>query len=60
MLNSLLAFFCEKHVPFQVLKDFSVESQEANPSTFLSKLSSEIYLSQIINYWGSIFTLYLT
>ena len=53
-------FSVEKHVPFQVLKDFSVESQEANPSTFLSKLSSEIYLSQIINYWGSIFTLYLT
>ena len=30
------------------------------PSTFLSKFSSDMYLSRIINYWGRIFTLYLT
>ena len=45
MFNWLLSF--EKHVP-------------STPSIFLSKFSSEIYLSRIINYWGSIFTLYLT
>ena len=55
-----LHFSFEKHVPSQVLKDFSVENLETTPSTFLSKFSSEIYLSRIINYWGSIFTLYLT
>ena len=49
MFNSLLAFFYEKYVPFQVLKDFSVEILETTPSTFLSKFSSEIYLSRIIN-----------
>ena len=32
---------------------------ETTSSTFLSKCSSEIFLSQIINYWGSIFTLYI-
>ena len=53
-------FSFEKHVPSQVLKGFSVEDPETTPSTFLSKFCSEIYLSQIINYWGSIFTLYLT
>ena len=42
-------FFNEKYVPFQVLKDFSVEILETTPSTFLSKFSSEIYLSRIIN-----------
>ena len=36
----------------------SVESFETTPSTFLPKFSSEIYLSRIINYWLSIFTLY--
>ena len=61
MFNSLLAFFFwKKHLPSQVLKDFSVENLETTPSTFLSKFSSEIYLSRIISYWGSIFTLYLT
>ena len=42
------------------MKDFSVENLESTPSTFLSTFSSEIYLSRIINYWGIIFTLYLT
>ena len=55
-----LHFSFEKHVPSQVLKDFSVEDLETIPRTFLSKFSSEIYLSRIINYWGSIFTSYLT
>ena len=53
-------FSFEKHAPSQILKDFSVENLEATPSIFLSKVSSEITLSRIINYWGSIFTLYLT
>ena len=42
------------------LKDFSVENLETTPSTFLLKFSSDIYSSRIINYWGRIFTLYLT
>ena len=53
-------FSFEKYVLTQVLKNFSVENLENTPSTFLSKFSSEIYLSRIINYLGSIFTLYLT
>ena len=52
-------FSFEKHVISQVLKDFSVENLETTPSTFPSKFSYEIYLHGIINYWGSIFTLYL-
>ena len=44
----------------QVLKDFSVENPETTPSTFLWKFYSEVYLPRIINYWGSIFTLYVT
>ena len=59
MFNSILVFFSEKHVPSQVLKDFSVENLETIPNTFLSKFSSKIFLSRIINYWGGIFTLYL-
>ena len=43
-----LHFSFEKHVPFQVLKDFSVENLETIPSTLLSKFSSEIYLSRIL------------
>ena len=53
-----LHFSFEKHVHFQVLKDFSVENLQTNPCPFLSKFSCEIYLSRIINYWGSIFKLY--
>ena len=60
MIN-YLHFSFEKHVvPSQDLKDFSVENLKTTASTFLSKFSSDINLSQIINYWGSIFTLYLT
>ena len=54
-----MLFSFEKRVPSQVLKDFSVKNPETAPSPFLSKFSSEIYLSRIINYWGSIFILYL-
>ena len=57
MFNSLLF---EKHVPSQVLKDFSVENLETTPSTVLSKFSFEVYLSRIIDYLGSIFKLYPT
>ena len=41
MFNLLLAFFFEKHVHSQVLKDFSFENLGTNPSTFLSKFSCE-------------------
>ena len=58
MFNPLLAFFFCKTAPSQVLKCFSVENQETNPSTFLSKFFRDIYLSQIVNYWGIIFTLH--
>ena len=56
-----LHFSFEKHVPSQVFKDFSVENLETTPSKFSPQnIFSEIYLSLIINYWGSIFTFYLT
>ena len=55
-----LHFSFEKYAPSQVLKDFSVENVKTIPNTFLSKFSSEIYLSRIINYWCSILTLYLS
>ena len=47
-------------MPFQVLKNFSVENFKTTLSTFFQKFFSEIYLSQIINYCCSIFKLYLT
>ena len=53
-----LHFSFENYVPFQVLKYLSVESFETTSRTFHPKFSSEIYLSRIINYWFSIFTLY--
>ena len=55
-----LHFSFEKYVLSQVLKDFSVENLETTPSTFLSKFSSEIYLSRVVNYKCTIFTLYQT
>ena len=60
MFNSLLVFFFWKAWTFSILKDFSVENLKTTPSTFLSKFSCKIYLSQIIKYWDSNFTLYLT
>ena len=60
MFNSITCiFFFKKHVNSQVFKDFSVENLEGTSSTFLSKFSSEIYLS-LINYCSSIFTPYLS
>ena len=55
-----LHFSFERHVLSQVLKDFSVENLKTTPSTFVSNFFCEIYLSRIIKYWASIFTLYLT
>ena len=55
-----LHFYFKKHVPSQLLKDFSVKKLETISSLFLSKFFFEIYLSRIINCWDSIFTLYLT
>ena len=55
MFNSLIAFLSWNACTFSILKDFSVENLETTPSTFLSKFSSGIYSSQIINNWGSIF-----
>ena len=54
-----LHFPFKKHVPSQVLIDLSVENLETAPGTFLSKVSSKIYLLHFINYWSSIFILYL-
>ena len=48
-----LFFSFEKHLPSQVLKDFSVENLESPANNCFSKFSSEIYLFRIINYWGS-------
>ena len=53
-----LHFSFEKHIPFQVLKDFC-EHLEATPSTFLSIFTLRVIYIRI-DYWGSIFTLYLT
>ena len=51
MFNSLICSnHFEKHVSSQVLKDLSVENSETTPSIFLLKFSSEIYLTQTINY----------
>ena len=53
-------YFSSIFLFLQVLKDSSVEDVATAPSIFHSKFSSGIHLSWIINYWGSIFTLYLT
>ena len=59
MFNSVLTIFFWKSLPAQVLKLFSAENLETTPNNFLSKFSPDIYLSRIINYWGSIFTFYV-
>ena len=62
MSNSLLAFiFWKTFTISSILQtcNISIENPETTLRTFLSKFSSEIYLSQIINYCGRIFTLYL-
>ena len=60
IFKSLFAFSFSKICTFSSFENFSVENIQTIPSTFLSKFSSEIYLSRIINYWGSIFTSCLT
>ena len=59
MFNLYLHFSFKKPVPSQFLQDFSVENLETTLITFLSNFFPEIYLSRIINYRGSVFTLYL-
>ena len=53
-------YFSSVFLFLQVLKDSSLENVATAPSIFHSKFSSGIHLSWVINYWGSIFTLYLT
>ena len=60
MFNSLLAFFFWKTCTFSSFKGFLCWKSRNYSQHFLSKFSSEIYLFRIINYWRSIFTLYLT
>ena len=60
MFNSLLAFFFCKACTSSSFQRFSVENLETTPSNFLPKFFCEIYLSTIINYWGSICALHLT
>ena len=56
----ITCIFLLKKCFFSSLKDFSAETLETTPSTFLPKFSCEICLSQSIKYWDSIFTSYLT
>ena len=63
MFNSLFGFFFfffEKHIPSQVMRDFSVQNLETTPRIFLSNVFCDIYLSRIVNYSDSVFTLHLT
>ena len=64
MFNSLFGFFFffffEKHIPSQVMRDFSVQNLETTPRIFLSNFFCDIYLSRIVNYSDSVFTLHLT
>ena len=53
-------FFFEKHIPSQVMRDFSVQNLETTPRIFLSNFFCDIYLSRIVNYSDSVFTLHLT
>ena len=57
LFNALLVFFFWKACTFSNL---SVENLETTLSTFLSKFSCEINFSRIINYWGSMSTLFWT
>ena len=56
-----LHFSFKKHVSSQVLKDCPVENLETAIGIFFSKFFSVIYLSQIINCWGTLYVkLYVT
>ena len=56
MFNSLLAFFLWKACTFSGFERFLCWKSR----NYSQYSSSNIYLSRIINYWSSIFTLYLT
>ena len=57
--TNYLRFSFKKHVPSQVLKDFSVENLETNPSTSLSKLFSRcIYIKYLYLVIGVVFLHY--
>ena len=60
LFNSLLAIFFWKACTFSSFEKFLCWKFRNYSHTFLSKSSFDIYLSQIINYWISFFTLYLT
>ena len=61
IVKNPLQFYREKICPIHYLYfSFEVENLETISSTFLLKFPSEIFLSRIINNWGSIFTSYLT
>ena len=53
-------FFFEKQILSQVMRNFSVENLETTPRIFFSIFFCDIYLSRIVNYWDSVFTLHLT
>ena len=61
IVKNPLQFYREKICPIHYLYfSFEVENLETISSTFLLKFPSELFLSRIINNWGSIFTSYLT
>ena len=61
MFNSLLAFSSCIFFFFSIFERFLYWKSRHYSSSFLQKFSSEIFLSWIINYWGSVLhTLYLT
>ena len=54
-----LHFSFEKHLPFKFWEISLLKIYKVLPALF-SQRFLEIYLSRVINYWGSIFTLSLT
>ena len=60
MLNSILAFFFWKASTFSSFERFLCWKSRNYSKPFSLEISSDIHLSPIINYWGSIFMLYLT
>ena len=57
---SLLAFFFWKAWTFSSFQRFLCWKSRNYSQQFSPEIFSDIYLSPIINYWGSIFTSYLT
>ena len=60
LFNSLLAFFFWKACTFSSFEIFPCWKSRNYSQHFTLIIYFEIYLSRIVNYWGSIFTLYLT